>query len=205
MFFRVFLLLLCFNFFYSTPNINTCFASFNYQEGVWISLDLPPAQRKKIDNIIVSEHTQIAKLSQPSSIFSLTDANEIYTVLNYMNQIQNIQSNVSDKIMLTLTPDQQLLFSDQLDKNQSAASESFLSFLTLDLSESQQLLVANSLLNTQRKVWNIIANTDLSWEERRAKLAHLNAVGQIRSILIANKLSSTQLAALNKWAKLSLL
>lgn len=205
MFFRILLLLLCFNFLCSVPNANTCFASFSYQESVWISLDLPLAHRKKIDNIIVSKYAQVAKLSQPSSIFNLTDANEVYTLLSYTNQIQNIQSEVSDKIMLTLTPDQQVLFSDQLESNQASANESFLSFLTLDLSESQQLLVANSLLNTQKKVWNIVANTNLTWEERRAKLAHLNVVGQIRSVLIANKLSSSQLAALNKWAKLSLL
>lgn len=202
MFFRSLLLaLLCFSFFCEIPNVIEGAATFNYQEGVWISLDLPAVQRKKIDDIIVTEHTRVLKASRPSSILSFSDASDIYSILNYTNQLQELHSDVSDKIMLTLTPEQQILFSEQLEKNQAAANDSFIGLLALDLSDEQLLLVANSLISSQKKVWSIIANTNISWEERRAKLAHLNALSQVRSALIASKLSSSQLSALNKWVK----
>jgi hypothetical protein len=181
----------------------TCFANISYQESIWISLDLPQIQRRQIDQIISEQYPKVRNIQQNRAFSAIGSMGDMADLLNYMSQIQTIRTDVNDKIAGILTPEQQQIFDKQAEKNKAAADKSMLLIMSMNLTETQQLVVAKLLLANQKKAWDIIADNRTSWEERRRKLERLSTVTQITNLILASKLTTDQQAALKQWATIS--
>lgn len=188
-----------------TLSTGTCFANFNYQETVWISLDLPQEQRNQIDDIISSEYQKVKLLQQKQLVWTLSKNSDMLSLLNYMNQIEDIRTGITERMMQVLNPEQQNLFSRQLDNLRTDSAKSFSVILALNLSDSQQLLLAKSLLLAQKRVWGIVSDRSISWEKRRKKLVQFTTLGQISKLILATKLTTEQRTILKQWTNIGIM
>lgn len=184
---------------YPTANLPVCSAAINTAklspEAAWISLDLPLEQRKQIDAII-TDALKEASLNTSPKIKSL-DFSQMYTLSSYLNEISDARETISDRIMQVLTPQQRRQMESQLDKKNSYRDQTNALLLTLNLTDKQQLIIINSLLQCQRQSLSIVSDQKLSWEDRRKKLEKSNPLR-----LISRVLTKTQLTDMTIWSKL---
>jgi len=86
------------------------------------------------------------------------------------------------------------IFESQLEESQQLTEQYTMMMLQLDLTENQQTDIVKSLIKSQQRVWSVVSDTSLSWEQRRQKLKRVNAIN-----LITGKLTTTQRSAWKKW------
>lgn len=167
-----------------------------YQEALWVNLDLPQEQKNQIDAIIVEADKQMKDIQKKQGIGGLYKVNDLYNLADSLSQMKDIRMDANDKIMQLLPPNQRTLFEDQAEESQRLTEKYMMMILELDLSESQQTAIVNSLLKSQQGVWAIVSNTSLPWEKRRQKLKSINAVE-----LISEKLTKKQTSIWKTWSK----
>lgn len=165
------------------------------QEAAWISLDLPLEQRKQIDAII-ADTLKEASLNGSPTVKTL-DFSQMYALSSYLNEVSDIRETISDRIMQVLTPQQRRQMQAQLDKKKSYNDQTTALLMTLNLTDKQQLLIINSLLQCQRQALAIVANQKLSWEDRRKKLEKSNPLR-----LVSRILTKAQLTDMTIWSKM---
>jgi hypothetical protein len=164
-----------------------------YQEALWINLDVNTEQRKQIDEIIAAAYQQTKVLQKEQKNGISRSSIDMFTLISYLTQVNDIRMSTNSKIMPLLSPKQRSIFESQLEHSQDLTEQLMVGFLALDLSETQQVVIANLLLKGHNQVWSIVANKSLSWEERRAKLNNVKTLKRI------NKLTKNQLAVFSGW------
>lgn len=180
--------------FISLVHSGICLAGINaagiYQEALWISMDLPAEQRKQIDDIIVEKAKQVKNLQKVQKIDGMDNFVQLYTLMNYLEEMNNIRTEVNSKILQLLPPSQKQVFEMQLEKKQNLIEKTAAMILALDLSDKQQAAIINSLLRNQKKVWSVVAKKSLSWEERRKKLNKTNPLRMIHGTLTRDQIKN---------------
>jgi hypothetical protein len=164
-----------------------------YQEALWINLDVNTEQRKQIDEIIAAAYQQMKVIQKEQKNGISRISIDMFTLISYLTQVNDIRMSTNSKIMPLLSPKQRSIFESQLEHSQDLTEQLMVGFLALDLSETQQVVIANLLLKGHNQVWSIVANKSLSWEERRAKLNNVKTLKRI------NKLTKNQLAVFSGW------
>lgn len=183
--------------FISIVNSGICLAGINaagiYQEALWISMDLPAEQRKQIDDIIVEKAKRVKELQKIQKIDGMDNFVQLYTLVNYLEEMNDIRADVNRKILELLPPSQKKLYEMQSEKKQDFIERTAAMILALDLSDKQQAVIINSLLRSQKKVWSVVAKKSLSWEERRKKLNNTNPLRMINGTLTRDQIKSLAL------------
>lgn len=180
--------------FISMVHSGVCSAGINaagiYQEALWVSMDLPAEQRKQIDDIIIEKAKQVKNLQKVQRIDGMDNFVQLYTLMNYLDEMNNIRTEVNSKILQLLPPSQKKVFEMQLEKKQDTIEKTAAMILALDLSDRQQAAIINSLLRSQKKVWSVVAKKSLSWEERRKKLNKTNPLRMINGTLTRDQIKN---------------
>jgi len=183
--------------FISLVHSGICLAGINaagiYQEALWVSMDLPAEQRKQIDDIIVEKAKQVKNLQKVQKIDGMDNFVQLYTLMNYLEEMNNIRTEINSKILQLLPPSQKQVFEMQLEKKQDLIEKTAAMILALDLSDKQQAAIINSLLRNQKKVWSVVAKKSLSWEERRKKLNKTNPLRMIHGTLTRDQIKNLAL------------
>ena len=161
-----------------------------YQEAAWISLDLPQAQRTKIDEIIVKKNEEIKTVVKKAAIFTaankVSDDEQSFYLLNFfqaMKKINDIRSDACSEIIMELNPQQQEELTKLLDKRSVQSSSAIAMLKSLSLESDKQIKVFLQMLLCQRKIWAIASETNLSWEQRKRKMQTVNTLKVIGAYL----------------------
>ena len=156
-------------------------------------MDLPAEQRKQIDDIIVEKAKRVKELQKIQKIDGMDNFVQLYTLVNYLEEMNDIRADVNRKILELLPPSQKKLYEMQSEKKQDFIERTAAMILALDLSDKQQAVIINSLLRSQKKVWSVVAKKSLSWEERRKKLNNTNPLRMINGTLTRDQIKSLAL------------
>jgi Spy/CpxP family protein refolding chaperone len=167
-----------------------------YQEALWVNLNLSKEQKERIDGIILEADRQVKAVQRKQEIGNLYEINDLYNYADSLSQMKEIRMEANTKIMQLLPPNQRAIFEDQTEESQRLTDKYMMMILNLDLTESQQTAIISSLIKSQQRVWSIVSNSSLSWEQRRKKLKSVNAIE-----LISNQLTKTQRNTWKEWSK----
>jgi hypothetical protein len=167
-----------------------------YQEALWVNLNLSKEQKERIDGIILEADRQVKAVQRKQEIGNLYGINDLYNYADSLSQMKEIRMEANTKIMQLLPPNQRAIFEDQTEESQRLTDKYMMMILNLDLTESQQTAIISSLIKSQQRVWSIVSNSSLSWEQRRKKLKSVNAIE-----LISNQLTKTQRNTWKEWSK----
>ena len=174
-----------------------CLANENtyrlYPEELWIELDVTTEQRKQIDTIIKAAAISVFKNQEK---IKNTNTNML-DILKYESLVNDRRIKVNEKISQLLTIEQQNIFDSQLRKQEESKDQITMYILSLELTEEQQPAVLYSLIESQKQIWSIISNEQLSWEARRKKIKQVNAIDKLQRLL-----TETQKVKLKSWSDL---
>lgn len=166
-----------------------------YQEALWINLDLSKEQRDQIDGIILDADKQMrAVRGKQKMVDDLYKFDDLYNYADSLSQMKEIRMDAGSKITQVLPLKDREIFESQLEESQQLTEQYTMMMLQLDLTENQQTDIVKSLIKSQQRVWSVVSDTSLSWEQRRQKLKRVNAIN-----LITGKLTTTQRSAWKKW------
>lgn len=190
----------CIMFLKITLSLGACSAyvdvSDMYQEALWMNLDLPKEQKEQIDGIILEADKQVKAVQRRQGIGNLYGFNDLYNYADSLSQMKDIRMDANAKIMQLLPYKQRVLFEEQTEESQRLTDQYMVMVLNLDLTESQQTAIISSLIKSQQRVWSIVSNTSLSWEQRRKKIKRVNALE-----VISNQLTKAQRSSWKEWSK----
>ena len=181
--------IVCMTFFFSIVIVNegSCFSNHNAiemnQEVRWISLDLPPEQRMLIDEILKEEYKNIRLIQRHQEIRDISNLSDLAKLSNYMKTMNAIEYKLSDEIIKILPFEQKSIFEDQLERQKDLTEKTTATLLGLNLTNVQQTMIINILIESKKDGWAIIANTSLSWEQRRNQLRRKNVTEKITALL----------------------
>ena len=168
-------------------NEGSCFSNHNAiemnQDVRWISLDLPPEQRMLIDEILKEEYKNIKLMQRHQEIRDISNLSDLAKLSNYMKMMNEVESKLSDEIIKILPFEQKSIFEDQLERQKDLTEKTTATLLGLNLTNVQQTMIINILIESKREGWAIIADTSLSWEQRRNQLRRKNVTEKITALL----------------------
>ena len=181
--------IVCVTIFFSILIVNkgSCFSNHNAieinQDVRWISLDLPPEQRMLIDEILKEEYKNIRLMQRHQEIKDISNLSDLTKLSNYMKMMNEVESKLSDEIIKILPFEQRSIFEDQLERQKNLAEKTTATLLGLNLTNVQQTMIINILIESKKDGWAIITNTSLSWEQRRNQLRRKNVTEKITALL----------------------
>ncbi|EGO62143.1 hypothetical protein [Acetonema longum] len=149
------------------------------EEVLWISLDVSPEERKKIDGIIFDAYKQVKIGQKNIKAAHLENPNEYLKLLSYLQQMGETRQNINRDIRQLLSPQQRRILETQLEQIDQSKQQFAGILMMLDLSREQQAKIVAALLKNQKKVWTIISRRSLSWEKRRKQLGRIDKIKEI--------------------------
>jgi hypothetical protein len=87
-----------------------------------------------------------------------------------------------------LSPEQQKHFVQQLEQRQRRTGNLASMLADLELSKSQERNIILLMKKSQERVWDIVANTSIPWEERTTQIKSVRTIQQIEGQLTNKQL-----------------
>jgi hypothetical protein len=106
----------------------------------------------------------------------------------YTNELNDIRIKTNRSIVKLLSPEQQKHFVQQLEQRQRRTGNLASMLADLELSKSQERNIILLMKKSQERVWDIVANTSIPWEERTTQIKSVRTIQQIEGQLTNKQL-----------------